>query len=41
MLIFCLLKVFKNKKLSDIIYSQKKATENVFKKKIYHLEVLK
>ena len=31
----------KNKKLSDIIYSQKKATENVFKKKIYHLEVLK
>ena len=31
----------KNKNISKIIYSQKKATENVFKKKKFHLEVLK
>ncbi len=31
----------KNKSLSDIIYAQKKATENIFKKKIFHLEVLR
>ena len=34
-------KFLKNKNLSNIIYAQKKATENVFKKKIFHLEVLK
>ena len=34
-------KFLKNKSISKIIYSQKKATENVFKKKKYHLEVLK
>ena len=26
-------KIFKNKKISDIIYAQKKATENIFQKK--------
>jgi glucose-6-phosphate isomerase len=31
----------KNKNLNQILYAQKNATENVFKKKIFHLEVLK
>ena len=31
----------KNKKVSQIIYAQKKATEIVFKKKTYHLDLLK
>ena len=31
----------KNKNIDHIIYAQKQATENVFKKKIYLLEVLK
>ena len=31
----------KNKDIDHIIYAQKQATENVFKKKIYLLEVLK
>ena len=34
-------KFLKNKKLSEVIYAQKKATENVFAKKKYLLEVLK
>ena len=34
-------KYLKNKTISEIIYSQKKATENVFKKKKYRIEVLK
>ena len=34
-------KFLRNKKISDIIYAQKKATENVFNKKIYHFVVLK
>ena len=33
-------KFIKDKKISDIIYKQKKATENVFQKKIFLLEVL-
>ena len=31
----------KNKEISQIMYAQKLATENVFRKKIFHLEVLK
>ena len=31
----------KNKSVNQIMYAQKNATENVFKKKIFHLEVLK
>ena len=34
-------RLLKNKSISEIIYSQKKATENVFSKKIYHSEALK
>ena len=33
-------KYLRNKKMSDILYSQFRATQNVFLKKKYHLEVL-
>jgi hypothetical protein len=34
-------KFLKNKDINQIMYAQKKATEFVFKKKIFRLEVLK
>ena len=34
-------KIFKNKKISDIIYAQKKLLKIYLKKKIFLLEVLK
>ena len=39
--ILALKNYLKNKDINKILYAQKKATENVFKKKIFLLEVLK